>query len=89
MDFIIGFAIWLVFGVVAGVAGQAVLRGPGTASVLTLFFGVMGAFIGGMLGVSAYIFNNPTPLRVGGVIGALVGALFFVCLYHVTARKVA
>ena len=88
MDFIIGFVIWLAFGVVAAVAGHAILRGPGTARLLTLFFGVMGAFIGGMLGVSAYIFHNPAPIRVGGIIGAAIGALFFVYLYHFTARKV-
>ena len=89
MDFIIGFAIWLAFGVIASVAGQAILRGPGTAGVLTLFFGVMGAFTGGMLGVSGYIFHDPNPMRVGGIVGAAVGAIFIVFLYHFTARKVA
>jgi uncharacterized membrane protein YeaQ/YmgE (transglycosylase-associated protein family) len=89
MNFIIGFLIWLAFGVVAGAAGQAILRGPGTAMILTSFFGIMGAFVGGMLGMSPYIFHTPEPLRVGGIIGALAGALFFVVLYHFTARKVA
>lgn len=89
MGFLPGFLLWLAFGVVAGVAGHSILRGPGTVRALTLFFGVMGAFVGGMLGVSAYIFNQPEPLRVGGIIGALVGSVFFVFLYHFTARKVA
>lgn len=89
MAFIIGFAIWVAFGVVAGFIGQAILRGPGTAAILTFFFGIMGAFIGGMLGVSPYIFHDPLPTRVGAMIGAALGALVFVTIYHVTARKVA
>jgi uncharacterized membrane protein YeaQ/YmgE (transglycosylase-associated protein family) len=89
MDFVIGFLVWLAFGAVAGVVGHAVLRGPGTERLLSYFFAVAGAFIGGMLGTSAYIFHNPVPLRVGGIIGALLGALFFVYIYHFTARKVA
>jgi uncharacterized membrane protein YeaQ/YmgE (transglycosylase-associated protein family) len=54
---------------------------------MTLIFGVCGAFIGGMLGTSAYVHHDPLPLRLGGLIGAALGALIFSWLYHLMARK--
>jgi uncharacterized membrane protein YeaQ/YmgE (transglycosylase-associated protein family) len=50
-------------------------------------FGIFGAFIGGMLGTSPYIFHDPTPLRFGSLLGAFLGAVFFSFLYHFIARK--
>lgn len=87
MDFVIGLLIWLVFGLAAGWLARALFSAVETSSTLTLTFGVLGALVGGMLGVSGYVFHDPDPLRVGGLIGALAGALFFAFLYHYTARK--
>ena len=86
MDFIIGFAIWIVIGVVAGTLMRG-YRAPGTEGWLTVLFGVLGAFVGGMLGSSAHIFHDATPLRIGGLLGAVLGAIFFSFLYHFIARK--
>ncbi len=88
MNFVIGFVVWAAVGLLAGLAARSVYRAGGTMPMLSLLFGVFGAFIGGMLGTSAYIFHDPSPLRVGGVIGAVLGALFFSFLYHFIARKV-
>ncbi|HEX7089192.1 MAG TPA: hypothetical protein VF192_03595 [Longimicrobiales bacterium] len=87
MEFVTGFLLWLAIGLIAGVAARATYRAAGTTALLTLLFGVFGAFIGGMLGTSAYIFHNPVPLRLGGILGAALGALFFSYLYHFMARK--
>jgi uncharacterized membrane protein YeaQ/YmgE (transglycosylase-associated protein family) len=54
---------------------------------MTFTLGMFGAFIGGMLGTSAYIFHDPNPMRLGGMLGALIGASFFSFLYHFVARK--
>ncbi|HUP89550.1 MAG TPA: GlsB/YeaQ/YmgE family stress response membrane protein [Longimicrobiales bacterium] len=87
MAFALGFLVWIVFGVVLGVIVPRVYGAAGTERIMDIVFGVCGAFIGGMLGTSAHIFHDATPLRVGGLIGALLGATFFTFLYHFIARK--
>lgn len=87
MTFITGFLIWLALGVAAGLVLRAVYHGPTTTAFLSIFFGVAGAFIGGMLGVAPYVAHAPTPLRFGGLLGAVLGALLFPFVYHFVARK--
>ncbi len=87
MTFVTGFLIWLALGVAAGLLVRAVYRGPTTTAFLSIFFGVAGAFIGGMLGVAPYVTHDPTPLRFGGLVGAVLGALLFPFIYHLVARK--
>lgn len=87
MDFIIGCAVWLAVGLAGGLVIRSAHRGDGTLAALTIAFGLFGAFIGGMLGTSPYIFHNPVPLRLGGILGAAAGAFLFSFLYHFIARK--
>jgi uncharacterized membrane protein YeaQ/YmgE (transglycosylase-associated protein family) len=87
MTFIVGFLVWIALGVVAGLIMPRAYRAAATVPLLTVVFGVFGAFIGGMLGTSPYIFHDPTPLRFGSLLGALLGAVFFSFLYHFIARK--
>ncbi len=87
MTFMTGFLIWLTLGVAAGLVVRAVYRGPTTTGFLSVFFGVTGAFIGGMLGVAPYVTHAPTPLRTGALIGAVLGATLFPFIYHLVARK--
>jgi uncharacterized membrane protein YeaQ/YmgE (transglycosylase-associated protein family) len=87
MEFTLGFIAWILIGLVGGFALNNFYRGPQTSLGLTLVFGFFGAFIGGMLGMSGYIFHSPTPLRLGGLLGATTGALGFTFIYHFIARK--
>lgn len=87
MTFVTGFLIWLAVGVAAGLLVRAVYRGPTTTAFLSMFFGVAGTFIGGMLGVAPYVAHAPTPLRFGALAGAVVGGLLFPFIYHLVARK--
>lgn len=87
MVFVTGFLIWLVLAVLVGAMMRALFRAPGTSGALTFIFAVFGAFIGGMLGESAYVYHDPYPLRVGALIGATAGALLFSWMYHFVARK--
>lgn len=87
MEFVAGFLVWAAFGVVAPFLVRALYRAPATTTLMTFTLGMFGAFIGGMLGTSAYIFHDPNPLRLGGMLGALMGASFFSFLYHLVARK--
>lgn len=87
MDFVVGFLVWLALGLVGGWVARTAYGAVETTVALTFIFGILGAFIGGMLGTSAYVFHDPTPLRTGTLIGAALGALFFSLLYHYMARK--
>ncbi len=86
MEFVPGFMVWIAFGLVAPFLVRTLYRAEGTTGFLTFTFGMFGAFIGGMLGTSPYIFHDPNPLRIGGMLGALIGASFFSFLYHFMAR---
>jgi uncharacterized membrane protein YeaQ/YmgE (transglycosylase-associated protein family) len=85
--FMFGLLVWLVIGLAAGFSMRVLYRAAATVKVMTITFGVFGAFIGGMLGTSPYIHHNPVPLRLGSLLGAVLGSLFFTFLYHYTARK--
>jgi uncharacterized membrane protein YeaQ/YmgE (transglycosylase-associated protein family) len=87
MMYVTGFLIWLVIGIAAAFLLRLVYRGPTTTLGLGLFFAIAGAFIGGMLGVSPYVTHDPSPMRFGGLLGAVLGGLLFVYLYHLIARK--
>lgn len=86
MTFIAGFAVWIVFSIIAGFLVRMFYRAP-TQAWLTFVFAFFGAFIGGMLGTSPYVHHDPNPLRVGSLIGALVGAVVASTIYHIAARK--
>ena len=87
MNIIAGFAVWTAIGLASGFALRILYRVARTDTWLTLVFGFFGAFIGGMLGTSAYVHHAPEPLRVGGVIGALLGSLLFTWMYHFVSDK--
>ena len=87
MEYLPGFLVWITFGLLAPFAVRMLYRGPGTTTFMTQTLGMFGAFIGGMLGTGAYIFHDPNPLRLGGLLGSLMGASFFSFLYHFVARK--
>jgi uncharacterized membrane protein YeaQ/YmgE (transglycosylase-associated protein family) len=87
MAFITGFAVWIGIGIVGGALARTIYRADGTAMMLAITFGVFGAFIGGMLGSSAHVFHDPVPLRMGGLIGAVSGAIVFPFIYQFIARN--
>jgi len=87
MTFITGFAVWIGIGIVGGVLARAIYRADGSAIMLAITFGVFGAFIGGMLGSSAHVFHDPTPLRMGGLIGAVSGGIIFPFIYQFIGRN--
>jgi len=87
MEYFIGFLVWLGIGVVGAAVVHKAYRGPDTAFLVTLYLAVMGAFVGGMLGVSGYVYHYPRPLRPGGLLGATAGAFICAYLYHMVARR--
>lgn len=87
MKFLVGFVIWLAVAISAGLVVFRLGRGPGTNRIITVMLAIFGAFIGGMLGVAAYVYHDPTPLQPGGLIGAVVGSIFFSSVYQFASKK--
>ncbi len=85
--FFIGLLLWLAIGLAGGLLARALYSAPDTVAALTLAFGVLGAFIGGMLGLSGYVHHDATPMRFGGLLGAALGAIGFALIYHIAQRK--
>jgi uncharacterized membrane protein YeaQ/YmgE (transglycosylase-associated protein family) len=83
----IGILLWIVFGIAAAFLLRHFFPGPTTTLALTLFFGIMGALVGGMLGVAPYVTHDPSPLRFGGIVGGILGAVLFPFVYLLVARK--
>lgn len=88
MPFVLGFLVWLGIAVAAFVVFRVLFgRTPHTAAPVAFVLTLFGTFVGGMLGVSGYIYNDPEPLRFGGLLGAVIGAMLFTGVYYWAARK--
>src|SRR5512135_3768157 len=58
MAYVIGFVVWIVIGIVAAVVMRTMYAAVGTATWLTFAFGIFGAFVGGMLATSGYVYHD-------------------------------
>ncbi|MBW3553569.1 MAG: hypothetical protein KY466_08665 [Gemmatimonadetes bacterium] len=87
MTFVTGIIIWIVVGIGAALLFRAFYRGPTTTLFLGVCFAVFGALVGGMLGVAGYVTHDPSPLRIGGLLGCVAGAALFSYIYHGVARR--
>lgn len=72
----IGVGIWIVLGAAIGLLMKVFVRLPDEPksghSLILAVLGAFGAVIGGMLGVGAFSFYEPTALSLGGMAGAVV-----------------
>lgn len=81
----IGIGIWIVLGVLIGLAMKAVVKLPEEAGGHTVVLGALGAFaavIGGMLGVGIFAFYEPDALSIGGMAGAIAFAGLMTWVYR-------
>jgi uncharacterized membrane protein YeaQ/YmgE (transglycosylase-associated protein family) len=82
-----GFILWIAIGLIGAAIMRFTYKVSGTDAWLTYTFGFYGAFIGGMLGSAANVHHDPSPMRMAGIIGAVVGALFFTAVYHMSTKR--
>jgi uncharacterized membrane protein YeaQ/YmgE (transglycosylase-associated protein family) len=78
---------WIVLGLIAGAIAKAIYPGHQGGGILgTLLLGIVGAFIGGSLGLffttGTFALTAPT-LSITGIIVAVIGALIAVFLWNV------
>ncbi|QIR41749.1 GlsB/YeaQ/YmgE family stress response membrane protein (plasmid) [Tolypothrix sp. PCC 7910] len=84
---------WIVLGLIAGAIAKAIYPGHQGGGILgTILLGIIGAFVGGSLGV---FFNTGTftlaasTLNVPGILVAVLGAIVAIFLWNLLNRSSA
>lgn len=84
---------WLVLGLIAGAIAKAIYPGhQGGGFLSTIILGIIGAFIGGTLGVffsTGRLALTAPALSIPGVALAVVGALIAIFVWYSFARRSA
>ena len=85
---------WIALGLIAGAIAKAIYHGHQGGGILgTILLGIIGAFIGGSLGVffstGTFALAAPT-LSITGIILAILGAIVAIFLWNLlTSRSAA
>ena len=85
----IGVGVWIVLGVLMGMAMKVVVKLPQETAGHATILGTLGAFgavIGGMLGVGLFHLYEPLALSVGGMAGAVLLSALVTWIYRVGTR---
>jgi len=82
---------WIVLGLIAGAIAKAIYPGHQGGGILgTILLGIIGAFIGGSLGVffstGTFVLTAPA-LSITGIIVAVLGAIIAVFLWNLLNRS--
>src|ERR1051326_7484371 len=80
------FIAWIVLGLVAGFIGSRLVNHTGEGLIRDVLLGVVGAFIGGYL-FSLFGASGVPVLNLYSLLGAVVGAVVFLILYHASFRR--
>jgi uncharacterized membrane protein YeaQ/YmgE (transglycosylase-associated protein family) len=84
---------WIVLGLVAGAIAKAIYPGHQGGGILgTILLGIIGAFVGGSLGVffstGSFALAAPT-LSLTGILVAVLGAIVAIFLWNAFTRRSA
>ncbi|WP_447987395.1 GlsB/YeaQ/YmgE family stress response membrane protein [Nitrospira sp. Nam74] len=78
---------WIVFGLIVGIVGKLLMPGKDPGGFFaTVAIGIVGALIGGFLGRLVGLYGQDDPV---GFVMAVIGAVVFLWLYRVIARRSA
>jgi uncharacterized membrane protein YeaQ/YmgE (transglycosylase-associated protein family) len=83
-----GIIAWIVLGLIVGAIAKAIMPGrDGGGIILTMLLGIIGAFVGGIIG--KYVFHT----ALGGFFNlrtwllAILGAVVVLGIYHLATRR--
>ncbi len=77
----------IVFGMAIGWVAQLILGQGSKLSGVTLFAGLAGSFVGGL--VISLISGDGLNLRASGIIGSLLGAIIVLAVYGAVSKRTA
>ncbi|MGJ5675464.1 MAG: GlsB/YeaQ/YmgE family stress response membrane protein [Nostochopsis sp.] len=82
---------WIVLGLIAGAIAKAIYPGHQGGGILgTIILGIVGAFIGGSLGVllsTGRFALAASTLSIPGIIVSVIGAIIAVFLWNLLTRR--
>lgn len=80
---------WIAFGLLVGLMARAIMPGRQSMGLVpTTLVGMVGAFVGGLLG-NLVVGRDVLALHPAGFIGSVIGALIVLALLGLGARRVA
>ncbi|KMQ61292.1 membrane protein [Chryseobacterium sp. FH2] len=84
-----GFITWIIFGLIAGAIAKMIMPGnQGGGWLITIILGILGAFIGGAIGVYVLHWGDVTSFwNFRSWILAIGGALILLWIYGMATRK--
>jgi uncharacterized membrane protein YeaQ/YmgE (transglycosylase-associated protein family) len=84
---------WIVLGLIAGAIAKAIYPGHQGGGILgTILLGIIGAFVGGSLGMffsTGQFSLAATSLSIPGIALAVVGALVAIFIWNLLTRRAA
>jgi len=84
----LGIITMIVIGLVAGLMARAIVPGRQSMGVLaTMLLGIVGSFVGGLLGSLFSSDGNLMDLRPSGLIWSIVGAVIVLLLVGFAGRR--
>jgi uncharacterized membrane protein YeaQ/YmgE (transglycosylase-associated protein family) len=82
---------WIILGLIAGAIAKAIYPGHQGGGVLgTIILGIIGAFVGGSLGVffnTGHFALAASTLSIPGIVVAVIGAIIAVFLWNLLTRR--
>ena len=78
--------VWILLGLIAGFIASKLVNKTGEGALLDIVLGIVGAVVGGWL---FHSFGMPgvTGLNLYSVVVAVLGAILFLVVYHLIARR--
>ncbi|MCP6758539.1 MAG: GlsB/YeaQ/YmgE family stress response membrane protein [Fischerella sp. CENA71] len=84
---------WIVLGLIAGAIAKAIYPGHQGGGILgTIILGIIGAFVGGSLGVffaTGRFALAASSLSIPGIVVAVIGAIIAVLVWNLLTRRSA
>lgn len=86
MTILIGLLLWLAAGTLGALLARVARPTTAGTEAFTVAWGVLGAFVGGLVGILPYLPLDAFPGRPGAMAGAVGGALALSLLYRLLRR---
>lgn len=83
-----GILAWIIFGLIAGAIAKAIMPGTqGGGWLITIILGIVGAFVGGAIGVYILGWGDISGFNFKSFILAIGGALIVLWLYGMATKR--